>query len=171
MATKFQSTARQEMRNMSLQGEPAASAQPKLGWALTGPQQMLSYGFLSIFHTDAYLPGSVASGTNTPNPNFKNLGYYGCAAVIPSFGQGVDKASAAGGGGGAPAHTVIADGKGVHVANAHTVDVVVGGATRFKRGNGSSTQLEPVPVAEERCRRAVERAIRKGYDAVRCGVK
>ena len=50
---------------------------------------------------------------------------------------------------------------------AHAVDVIIGGATRFKRGNGSSTKLEPVPVAEQRCRRAVEGAIKRGYRAVK----
>ena len=41
------------------------------------------------------------------------------------------------------------------------------GATRFKRGNGSSSFLEPVAVAEARCRSALERALKQGYAGVK----
>ena len=150
-----------EMRNLSLYGEPAAAqsdVQKGMGWKVEGWSKTLRWGYISLVQRDAYAPNMAPRPgvAGTPNPNFKNLGYRACVAVVPSIhasssssGQFYnDKQNA------------------VHVQRAHALDIIVAGATRFSRGNGSATNLLPVAEVEQRCLGALERALRRGFAAV-----
>jgi hypothetical protein len=146
-----------EMRNLTLAAQPASGqsdVQKGMGWRLEGAEQVLQWGYISLFQTDAYAQAPRPGVAGLPNMNFKGLGYRACVAVVPSIHASSSSAE------------FSKDNTAVHVKRAHALDIVVAGATRFLRGNRSATNLLPVEEAERRCVEALENALRRGFTAV-----